>query len=125
MSSGSTELPQHLQELENYMPREELLTLFPNVTKEQVDLFLNMLRNESIAGAGAGERVNTAPPLPADHAFCDVGFRDGYKRYIHTYILTSSHSSVLLPPHHPTIILYLLSVLTHQVKVVQRRMGSG
>lgn len=75
MSGGGSDWAQHLPLLEKYLPRENLLSILPNVSQEKLEFFLSLMKNDS------GGDVAGYPPLPTptDHAACDVGFRDGYK----------------------------------------------
>ncbi|XP_063862579.1 G-protein coupled receptor dmsr-1-like [Scylla paramamosain] len=81
MSGGGNDWAQHLPLLEKYLPRESLLSILPNVSQENLELFVSLMRNDTGGDVGA----SVPPPLLTDHAACDVGFRDGYKE-VHGYL---------------------------------------
>ncbi|XP_071533024.1 G-protein coupled receptor dmsr-1-like [Panulirus ornatus] len=84
MSAGSGELLQRMEELEAYVTREELVSILPNLTNEQASYLLQLLPVLSNTSRGIADTPSTSP-VTADHAFCDVGFRDGYKE-VHGYL---------------------------------------
>lgn len=75
MSGGGSDWAQHLPWLEKYFPREKLLAFLPNVSQENLDFFMSLMKNDSGGDMGSLPALPTSP----DHAACDVGFRDGYK----------------------------------------------
>nr|QNH74782.1 putative myosuppressin receptor IV variant 3 [Homarus americanus] len=84
MTAGSGEMVHHLEELEAYIPREELASILPNLTKDQASYLLQLL---PVLNNDTRFSVELPSPsaIPTDHAFCDVGFRDGYKE-VHGYL---------------------------------------
>ncbi|XP_064109529.1 G-protein coupled receptor dmsr-1-like [Macrobrachium nipponense] len=82
MSVGDEDWLPHMEDLEAYISREELVSIFPNLTNEQANYILTVL---SSIHNGTINPQASAEPVPPEHASCNVGFRDSYKE-IHGYL---------------------------------------